>query len=336
MPKKIADYNLDEYPVGEREVTGEQKQAARLRDAINQIKMQASRGKTDEQIRANLKKYGPNPPRTDEEIEYAFKHRDWNPFGDEGKEWEAELKQKKAKAEALHARIKSAAGESGRTNPRLAGKYKNGGKYEILDGGEAIDVFTGIAMARKAVNWTKAGGTKTGYQIRRISDGKIMREDGTFAGDVKKTGSKSPKAGTSKTKFMFRNKPYYVEDVVKQVLDFVHDASNSGTFKRVFDDAKSKHPRPRYTEAQIKMYGKDYYDDMLQKWDINVAKEAVASFINKGFEKVMGAGVTNNPYAPNNIAEVDRSVIEKTLGKIRAVRKNTVQRSYSARKNPRV
>lgn len=131
---------------------------------------------------------------------------------------------------------------------------------------------------------------------------------------------------------MFRNKPYFVEDVAQQVLDHIHDPANAHAFADELTKSVSRHPRPVYSDAMIKAYGQSTINDMLQTWDNNVAKEAITACINKAFTAIIGAGVTNNPYAPATIEAVDQAVIEKTLGKIRAVRKGSVQRAYTARR----
>ena len=119
---------------------------------------------------------------------------------------------------------------------------------------------------------------------------------------------------------------------MQQALGIINDPANANQFSQELAKSTAKHPAPAWNEAQIKVCGQDEYDQMLATWNINVAKEAVSACINKAFGIVMGAGVTTNPHAPATIDAVDTTVIEQTLGKIRAVRKGSVQRAYSNRR----
>jgi len=136
----------------------------------------------------------------------------------------------------------------------------------------------------------------------------------------------------AKTKFQFRGKAYFVEDVVEAVMNILSAPSARKSWENELDKEKARTPMPVFPPEVLKFYGEGFLEKDIKRWKIFVGERASTIIINKAFGNVMSAGVSNNPYAPETFDGINIDVVSKTLGKIRSVRSGTVHRAYSRRK----
>jgi transketolase len=134
----------------------------------------------------------------------------------------------------------------------------------------------------------------------------------------------------AKTKFQFRGNVFYVEDVIDQVKSIIDSPDSREKWNKEVEKEKIK--TPRYDENVVNCYGKEFIENELKKWESNIKKQASTNIVNHAFSKVMQAGTTRNPFAPDSFDAIDEETIRKTLGKIRSTRKSNVYKNYQALK----
>lgn len=133
----------------------------------------------------------------------------------------------------------------------------------------------------------------------------------------------------TKTKFQFRGKAFYVDNVIERVMTILSSPGKREEWNEEVEKEKIKFPAPKYEEN---VHDKDFVENTLKRWESIVKIRASTSLINRAFNIVMQAGITHNPFAPDAFDAINEEVIVKTLDKIRSTRKSNVYKNYQASK----
>lgn len=168
-------------------------------------------------------------------------------------------------------------------------------------------------------NLQKIGFEIVGYDVPVIDDKPVEKTP-----KIKKPAA--VKKTRTSNKFVFRNVEYSIPDVISSVKEFVA----SSRAKSIYEEELAKHLKkiPVHTEQEIKMYGKEYFDDERARLTKAARIAASTAVLNVAFGKVIGGGCMSNQHAPEHLSDIDENVIKLTLERIRALRMQTVHRNY--------